>query len=267
MDFFTLNAAKRYADETMEGAGAIQGEKGETGEKGADGVSCTHEWNGTTLTVTSASGTSEADLKGEKGDTGEQGEAGKDGTTYVPSIGTVNTVDSDTTAAVTLDVNEETATATYNFDIPKGKDGVQIDDDNVSEVTTYSSNKIETLYPYPLEVTEIPKNSTDIQLTYLGKDLASSGGAPDYKLYVIRVYNSHMDSTYGLCYWDGMTALYDETFTPVEVANTANGADRVKYTKDGKTYIKVYMYNGRAYLKVDNTSANSPTKIYVQRIV
>ena len=76
MDFFTLNAAKRYADEAMEGAGAIQGEKGEkgeTGEKGADGVSCTHSWNGTELTVTSASGTSKADLKGEKGDTGEKG--------------------------------------------------------------------------------------------------------------------------------------------------------------------------------------------------
>ena len=35
---------------------------------GEDGVSATHSWNGTTLTVTSASGTSSADLKGEKGD-------------------------------------------------------------------------------------------------------------------------------------------------------------------------------------------------------
>lgn len=43
----------------------------ESGEfDGADGVSCTHSWNGTTLTVTSASGTSSADLKGEKGDPG-----------------------------------------------------------------------------------------------------------------------------------------------------------------------------------------------------
>lgn len=40
------------------------------GEPGEDGVSCTHEWNGTVLTVTSASGTSSADLKGEKGDPG-----------------------------------------------------------------------------------------------------------------------------------------------------------------------------------------------------
>lgn len=35
---------------------------------GSDGISATHAWSGTTLTVTSASGTSSADLKGEKGD-------------------------------------------------------------------------------------------------------------------------------------------------------------------------------------------------------
>lgn len=38
------------------------------GKSGKDGVSCTHSWNGTTLTVTSASGTSSANLKGDKGD-------------------------------------------------------------------------------------------------------------------------------------------------------------------------------------------------------
>ena len=41
-----------------------------SGEPGKDGVSATHSWNGTVLTITSASGTSSADLKGEKGDTG-----------------------------------------------------------------------------------------------------------------------------------------------------------------------------------------------------
>ena len=35
---------------------------------GDDGVSCTHSWNGTTLTITSASGTSSADLKGDTGE-------------------------------------------------------------------------------------------------------------------------------------------------------------------------------------------------------
>lgn len=61
------------------------------GSAGNDGTSATHSWNGTVLTITSASGTSSADLKGEKGDkgdsikgdkgdTGDTGSAGKDGT-------------------------------------------------------------------------------------------------------------------------------------------------------------------------------------------
>lgn len=44
----------------------------ESGEfNGADGVSATHSWDGTTLIITSASGTSSADLKGIKGDNGD----------------------------------------------------------------------------------------------------------------------------------------------------------------------------------------------------
>lgn len=45
--------------------------KGKDGSDGQDGVSCTHQWNGTTLSVTSASGTSSVDLKGDKGDKGD----------------------------------------------------------------------------------------------------------------------------------------------------------------------------------------------------
>ena len=44
---------------------------------GQDGISVTHSWNGTTLTITSASGTSSSDLKGEKGDTYTLTEADK----------------------------------------------------------------------------------------------------------------------------------------------------------------------------------------------
>ena len=52
------------------------GEKGGQGEPGKDGVSATHSWNGTVLTISSASGTSSADLKGDTGDKGERGEGG-----------------------------------------------------------------------------------------------------------------------------------------------------------------------------------------------
>lgn len=55
------------------------GPQGPTGPAGANGVSATHSWNGTTLTVTSASGTSSANLKGDKGDKGDTGSQGPKG--------------------------------------------------------------------------------------------------------------------------------------------------------------------------------------------
>ena len=55
----------------------------ESGElTGEDGVSATHSWSGTTLTITSASGTSSADLKGETGDKGDAGYSPVRGTDY-----------------------------------------------------------------------------------------------------------------------------------------------------------------------------------------
>lgn len=64
------------------GSNGQDGQNGKDGAPGADGapgVSCTHSWNGTTLTVTSASGTSSANLKGEKGEQGAPGKDGADG--------------------------------------------------------------------------------------------------------------------------------------------------------------------------------------------
>lgn len=61
------------------GSAGPKGDKGDTGatgpkgDTGGNGVSCTHSWNGTTLTVTSASGSSSANLKGDKGDKGDTG--------------------------------------------------------------------------------------------------------------------------------------------------------------------------------------------------
>ena len=58
-----------------------QGATGPAGADGDDGVSCTHSWNGTVLTVTSASGTSSADLVGPQGPTGATGATGPQGET------------------------------------------------------------------------------------------------------------------------------------------------------------------------------------------
>lgn len=59
------------------------GKDGKDGADGKDGVSVTHSWSGTTLTITSASGTSSADLKGAAGAAGKDGAAG-----YTPVRGT-----------------------------------------------------------------------------------------------------------------------------------------------------------------------------------
>ena len=63
-----------------QGIQGLKGETGEKGEKGTDGTSATHRWSGTTLYITSASGTSSANLKGEKGDPGTNGKDGTNGT-------------------------------------------------------------------------------------------------------------------------------------------------------------------------------------------
>lgn len=71
------NTATEEANNATQEARALISEvegKLENGE--FDGVSTTHSWDGTTLTVTSASGTSSANLKGEKGEQGERGEKG-----------------------------------------------------------------------------------------------------------------------------------------------------------------------------------------------
>lgn len=54
---------------------------GAPGKDGHDGISVTHSWNGSILTVTSASGTSSANLKGTTGSQGIQGEQGIPGKT------------------------------------------------------------------------------------------------------------------------------------------------------------------------------------------
>ncbi len=80
-------------------SGAFKGETGAQGAKGADGTSATHRWSGTTLYVTSASGTSSANLKGDTGAAGKDGLPGADGKNgedgYTPRRGTDYWTDAD----------------------------------------------------------------------------------------------------------------------------------------------------------------------------
>ena len=72
-----------YDDFTLEQLESLRGPAGQNGQDGKNGVSVTHQWNGTVLEVTSASGTSSADLKGEQGVPGKDGRDGINGKDYV----------------------------------------------------------------------------------------------------------------------------------------------------------------------------------------
>lgn len=113
-----------YADFTEEQLEALRGPAGK------DGVSITHTWNGTSLSITSASGTSQVDLKGEKGDQGQigpQGPQGPAGQDYVL------TQDDKTEIAGLVDLTNY-ATTTYvdnavaNIEIPEGIRHITITD-------------------------------------------------------------------------------------------------------------------------------------------
>lgn len=75
------------------GKDGAAGSAGKDGSNGKDGVSATHSWNGTTLIVTSASGTSSADLKGDKGDKGDTGGTGAAGTSVTVKSVSESTAD------------------------------------------------------------------------------------------------------------------------------------------------------------------------------
>lgn len=98
-----------------QGPQGIQGEKGDTGApgtNGANGVSCTHSWSGTILSVTSASGTTSANLKGEKGETGATGPTGPQGPAY--------TLTSADKTDIVNEVKASMTTETWTFTLKDG---------------------------------------------------------------------------------------------------------------------------------------------------
>ena len=111
--------AFEYSDFTPEQLAALKGPQGEPG------ISCTHEWNGTVLSVASASGTSSADLKGEKGDKGDIGAPGTPGTDGVSIVSiSPNGQDAQGGNIYTIGLSDGN---TYDIVAPKGENGVSVE--------------------------------------------------------------------------------------------------------------------------------------------
>lgn len=140
--------------------------------------------------------------KGDKGDAGEQGVPGTngaDGKTYTPIIGNVT---SGTVAGASVDVDEETTTARFNFIIPKGEkgnngqDGKSITaitkDDNNNIIVTFSDNTTQN----------IGQLNIDVQADFLTSDGFGN----------LRYYNGHLQ------YYDTTTSNWiDTSVTPDNV--------------------------------------------------
>lgn len=108
----------------------VKGDTGADGKNGTNGVPATHSWDGTTLTITSASGTSSANLKGDKGNTGADGVSP---TVAVSKSGKVTTITiTDANGKKTATINDGADGAAGS----DGKDGVGIK----SVVQTTTSN-------------------------------------------------------------------------------------------------------------------------------
>lgn len=71
----------------------LKGKDGEDGLDGEDGMPCTHSWNGTKLTINSASGTTTVDLKGDEGEPGKDGYTPQKGIDYVDGRTPVKGID------------------------------------------------------------------------------------------------------------------------------------------------------------------------------
>ena len=101
---------------------------------GIDVVSAHHSWSGTTLTITSASGTSSANLKGEKGDTGSTGATGQRGTGILKI----------TTAPSSYTTETGGFTPTYRASLSTVKTQSKVNEVLVGDVIQYS------YYQYPV---------------------------------------------------------------------------------------------------------------------
>ena len=192
------------------------GVDGTNGTNGTNGVSATHSWNGTTLTITSASGTSSANLKGEKGDSikGDPGADGVSPTVAVSKSGKVTTV--------SITDKNGTKTATIN----DGSDGASGSNGKDGTSATHSWNGT------TLTITSASGTSSADLKGAAGKD--GSNGKDGTSVTVKSVSESTADGGSNVVtFSDGKTVTIKNGKTGTNGSNGAAGKSAYQYAKDG----------------------------------
>lgn len=137
--------------------------KGADGTDGEDGVSVTHSWNGTTLTVTSKSGTSSANLKGEPGD---------DGKNYV-----LNDADKQEIAGIAADMVEVPEAPTVELDTTLTQSGKAADakatGDAINELKEANAKQDEAIKALEQAggIVTVEPAEDDVPIVFFGGDL------------------------------------------------------------------------------------------------
>ncbi len=173
----------------------LDGQNGADGINGKDGVSATHSWDGTVLTVTSANGTTSADLKGDKGETGAtgpQGPKGEDGYSPIKGIDYFTESEKSQIIQEVLDAIgtpivgtvDENNNITLSGDLKAGTYTLKYIDENgysleIGEVIIDEEN-VEANYTNQIPISTDTDGSVFNSVGYAnGKRLNSSGGISD----------------------------------------------------------------------------------------
>ena len=191
------------------------GTNGTNGTNGSDGVSCTHSWSGTTLTVTSASGTSSADLKGAPGTNGTNGSNGVSCThSWNGSILTVTSASGTSSADLRGPQGETGATGATGATGPAGADGLTTSI-SVNGTTYTQSGGTITLPNYPTVPTTVSSFTNDAG--YLTSHQSLAGYAHDTA--IVAQSSSNFTAEINK-YYDFASAVGTMTVTLPSISNT-----------------------------------------------
>lgn len=160
----TLTDGSKHTFEVQNGSSGSDGKDGNNGSPGKDGVSATHSWDGTVLTVKSASGESSSDLKGEAG---EDGFSPIVGVSKVGKVTTITIQDKDGVKTATIQDGEGGGTGA------NGNDGIGI----ASIVQTTKSTEDDGINIMTITLTDGSTHTFEVQNGSKGSDGESIGVA------------------------------------------------------------------------------------------